>query len=208
MSTVTAPVKSPTQVTTGKVRLSYFHGFEKHKNDDDDADKEPKYSTQVIIKKTEKTTLAAFEKAIEAAKIVGKDKKWAGKIPGKLKLPLRDGDDPEEKCFGDENYKGCYFFNTSCSNKPSIVKHDAALGGFVAITDKLEVCSGDYARVSLNFFPFAGKSNGVGVGLNNILFLEKGDPLGGGNTRVEDDFADVLSGEEFTSEEEEFDPMA
>lgn len=186
--------KAPTQKTTGEVRLSYFHGFDKHAAEEGN---EPVYSTQVIIKKTDTATIKALNEGIEAAKIVGKDKKWGGKIPTKLKLPLRDGDDPDEKCYGDENYKGCLFFNCSSDHAPGIVKKDDKMGCFVAITDKMEVTSGDYAKVSVNFFPFAGKQLGVAVGLNNILFLKKGEPLGGGRTRAEDDFADDLAEGEF-----------
>ena len=51
-----------------------------------------KYSVSCIIPKSDKATLAKIHKAIEAAKEDGKSRKWGGKIPANLKLPLRDGD--------------------------------------------------------------------------------------------------------------------
>ena len=51
-----------------------------------------KYSVSCIIPKSDKATLAKIHKAIEAAKEDGKSRKWGGKIPANLKMPLRDGD--------------------------------------------------------------------------------------------------------------------
>ena len=51
---------------------------------------EAKYSVSCLIPKTDKKTLLAIHKAIEAAKEDGKTRKWSGKIPPNLKMPLRD----------------------------------------------------------------------------------------------------------------------
>ena len=183
----TATTKSPTQVVTGKGRLSYCHVHEPHAQEEGQT---KKYSLAFLIPKTDKATIAKIEAAVKAAIEEGKTKCWNGKIPpsSKLKLPLRDGD--EEK--GDDpNYIGHLFFNCSSTNKPQIV--DKALS---PIMDKEEVYSGCYGRISVNFYPFNVSGNsGVGVGLNNIQKLADGAPLGGG-TRAEDDFADDFEGED------------
>ena len=51
-----------------------------------------KYSVSLLIPKDDKKTLAAIDKAIAAAKEAAKSKKWGGKIPANLKLPMHDGD--------------------------------------------------------------------------------------------------------------------
>ena len=69
---------------------------------------EAKYSVSCLIPKEDKKTLLAIHKAVEAAKEDGKTRKWGGKIPPNLKLPLRDGDIDRPD---DENYQEHFFVN-------------------------------------------------------------------------------------------------
>ncbi|MBR1868671.1 MAG: DUF2815 family protein, partial [Bacteroidales bacterium] len=73
-------------------------------------DSEPKYSVSCVIPKSDKKTLAKIQAAVEAAKEDGKARRWNGKIPANLKLPLRDGDIDRPD---DENYADCYFLNAA-----------------------------------------------------------------------------------------------
>jgi len=182
-----------TKVITGKVRLSYAHVFEPASVDGGDE----KYSTAILIPKTDKETLRKIKAATDAAKELGKSKWPNGKVPANCKTPLRDGDEERPD---DETYAGHYFLNASSKNKPGIAKpigKDAnGKTTFQAITDTTEVYSGCYARVSLNFYPFDIKGNrGVAAGLNNLVKLQDGDFLGG-RSSVQDDFA----GEEFETD--------
>ncbi|MEI7027134.1 DUF2815 family protein [Paenibacillus sp. y28] len=175
-----------TKVITGKVRLSYTHVFEPQSIDGGDA----KYSTAILIPKSDKETLRKIKAAVDAAKELGKSK-WGGKIPANCKTPLRDGDEERPD---DEAYAGHYFLNASSKNKPGIAKpigKDAnGKTKFQEITDTTEVYSGCYAKVSLNFFPFDAKGNrGIAAGLNNIVKIQDGDFLGG-RSSVSDEFAD------------------
>src|SRR5690625_664172 len=77
-----------TKVVTGEVRFSYLHVFEPHAIEEG---QDKKYSVSLLIPKTDKKTLNAIKKAIEAAKVAGAPK-WGGKVPPNLKMPLRDGD--------------------------------------------------------------------------------------------------------------------
>ncbi len=167
-----------TKVITGKGRLSYAYVWQPREQDG----QEPKYSTSFLIPKSDRDTLAKIMAAIEAAKEVGKSKKWGGKIPANLKLPLRDGDnEADEK---GEEYLGHFFFNASSKDAPGIV--DAQCN---VILDKAEVYSGCYARLSINFFPYDTNGNrGIGVGLNHIQKLADGEPLGGARGRAENEF--------------------
>lgn len=178
---------SETKVITGVVRLSYANVWEPQSIDGGDE----KYSTSILIPKEDKDTLRKIKAAVDAAKEEGKSK-WGGKVPGKLHTPLRDGDEERPD---DEAYAGHYFFNASSKNKPGIAKPvgKGADGRvkFQEITDTTEVYSGCYAKVSVNFYPFNVNGNrGVAAGLNNIVKVQDGEPLGGGRANVQDEFAD------------------
>ncbi|MCI1574712.1 MAG: DUF2815 family protein [Weizmannia coagulans] len=176
-----------TKVVTGKIRLSYAHLFEPHAVEEG---QDKKYSTAILIPKTDKKTLNAIKAAIEAAKEAGKST-FGGKIPANLKTPLRDGD--EERPDQPE-YAGHYFLNCSSKTKPGVV--DQQLN---PILDSEEVYSGCYARVSINFYAFNKAGNkGIAAGLNNVQKLADGDYLGG-RSRAEDDF-DVV--EEYEDEDD------
>ena len=175
--------RTGTKVTTGEIRLSYCHLNEPYGMDG----QEPKYSASIIIKKTDKETLKAINDAVAEAKEAGKSK-WNGKIPPVLKTPLRDGDVERPD---DEAYKNAYFLNASSKNKPGMV--DKYVN---PILDPMEVYSGCYARVTLNFYAFNAAGNkGIACGLGNVQKLRDGDSLGGA-TRAEDDF-EALEDEDF-----------
>jgi len=175
-----------TKVITGKVRLSYAHIFTPQK-DDQGVDK---YSTAILIPKSDKDTLRKIKLAVDAAKEGGKSK-WGGKIPANIKLPLRDGDEERPD---DEAYAGHYFLNATSKNKPGtakpIGKGPDGKVKFQEITDTTEVYSGCYAKVSLNFYAYDAKGNrGVAAGLNHIVKIQDGEFLGG-RSNIQDDFAD------------------
>jgi len=168
-----------TKVVTGKVRFSYLHVWEAVAIDEGG---EKKYSVSLIIPKSDTVTIGAVNKAIKAAVEAGKAK-WGGKVPAKLKLPLRDGDIERPE---DESYAGCYFLNANCKTKPGLVDKDCN-----PILDQDELYSGCYGRASIAFYGFDTKGNkGIACGLNNLQKLRDGEPLGGRST-AESDFAAV-----------------
>ena len=173
---------NPTRVVTGKVRLSYVHLFEAYTSDPEE--QEARYSVTILIPKKDKATLAKINAALEAAKEEGKKTKWDGKIPPNFKSTLHDGDE-EADLERNPEYAGHMYMAMSSKQRPGVVDQDLN-----PILDSTAVYSGCYGRVSINAFPFAAKGNkGVSFGLNNVQFLEDGEPLGG-RTRAEDDFAD------------------
>ena len=133
---------------------------------------DPKYSVSCVIPKSDKKTLAKIEAAVEAAKAEAKGKKWGGKIPPNLKLPLRDGDIERPD---DENYANCMFLNANSSDKPGIVDRQVN-----PILDPMQVYSGCYCNVSLSLYGFNSNGNrGVACGLGNIQWLKDGERLSG-----------------------------
>lgn len=178
MSTATKSPVNPAKVITGRVRFSYVHVWEKQAIDEGG---EEKYSVALIIPKKDKAGVKNIQQAIEAAKQAGKSK-WGGKIPAKLKLPLRDGDEERPD---DEAYADSYFLNATCKTKPGVVDADVS-----PILDQDEFYSGCYGRASITFFPFDVSGNrGVACGLNHVQKLADGEPLGG-RSSAESDFAD------------------
>lgn len=179
--------QNQTRIITGEVRLSYAHVWEPNSIQGG----KPKYSVSLIIPKTDKATITAIEKAIDAAIDAG-IAKFGGKRPNKaaLKLPLRDGDVERD----DEAYAGAVFVNANSTVAPQIVDENVQ-----PILDRSEVYSGCYARVSLSFYAFNTNGNkGIACGLGNIQKTRDGEPLGGGRISAESDFGPATSaGDDF-----------
>ncbi len=155
---------------------------------------EEKYSVSCMIPKSDKATLGKIHKAIEAAKEAAKGKRWGGKIPPNLKLPMHDGDIDRPD---DENYQGMMFFNATSKDAPQIVDRKVQ-----PILDPMECASGDYCNVSVNFYGFAASGNkGIAAGLGNIQKVKDGERLAGRAsaasdfTEVEGDDEEALSDE-------------
>ena len=153
-------------------RLSYANIWEpKQVNGTGD----PKYSCCLLIKKSDTNALAAIRKAIEAIKTDPASlAKWGGKLPPKLKEPLRDGDEEKD----DENYAGCYFLNANASEnrRPKII--DRACND---VLDQDEVYSGCYANVKVSIYAYNNPKGGKGIsaGLVAIQKTKDGPRLGG-----------------------------
>lgn len=144
---------------------------------------EEKYSVSCLIPKGDKATLMKIHKAVEAVKEDGKTRKWNGKIPPNLKLPLRDGDIERPD---DENYAGHMFLNATSKEAPQIVDRRVQ-----PIMDAMECGSGDYCNVSVNFYPFNANGNrGVAAGLGNIQKVKDGERLSG-RTNAASDFEEL-----------------
>ena len=182
--------KSPTKVRI-PCRISFANIWEPKAINDG----EEKYSVSCLIPKSEKGILDEINKAVEFAKEAGKEKKWNGKIPPNLKMPLRDGDIDRPD---DENYAGHYFINATSKDAPQIVDRRVQL-----ITDPMECGSGDYCNVTVNFYPFNANGNrGIAAGLGNIQLVKHGDRLSGKASAAsdfdkleDDDDDDVFGGD-------------
>ena len=176
-----------TRVMTGKVRLSYVHLFKPYAAD---KGQEEKYSCVILLPKTDVQTKLKLDAAINAAIEKGISEKWNGVKPPKLANPIYDGDGvrPNGDPFGAE-CKGCWVFTASSKidRQPGIVNIKN-----IPITNQSEIYSGIYARVSVNFFPYAmGGNRGIGCGLGNVQKLMDGEPLSGTVIRAEDEFDEV-----------------
>ncbi len=192
-----------THVVTGKVRFSYCHLFEPYAGVQNGPDAKPKFSTTVLIPKSDTATKARIDAAIAAALRKGAaEKKFPENVPlDRLPQPVYDGDGFRADGFtpfGDE-CKGHWVLTASCveSQRPEIVDANGN-----PIIDQTQVYSGMYGRVSLDFYPYSVPARkGVGCGLGNVQKLADGEPLGATRVSAAADFG-------FGSSAAEFDPLA
>jgi hypothetical protein len=170
---------APTKVITGRVRICFLQLFEPKAME---GSSDEKYSVMLLIPKSDTETLKKIKNAQNAALQQGLNSKFGGKKPANLKTTLRDGDeemDTEER----PEFKGMMFMNVSSKTRPGVV--DKNLN---QITDSNDIHSGDYARVSLNFYAYNTAGNkGITAGLNNVQKVADGEYLGG-RSRAEDEF--------------------
>lgn len=159
------------QIRTGVIRCGYVHIATPRMND---LSGKVEYSIQLLIPKDSKTA-----KEIEEMTDAIIHDKWGTKVPGSLRLPLRDADKEGKK---EEHMKGMYFMNVRTEDAPGIVGPDG-----IGHPNPTECRSGDYFRVSIGGFAYDRPSNGVSFGLNNVQWVKKGDTLSG-RKRAEDDF--------------------
>lgn len=177
--------KNETKVIAGVVRFSYAHVWEPAAAP---GSEDEKYSVCLLIPKSDKKLIAHINKGIEAAKEIGKVKKWNGKIPSKLKLPLRDGDEDNDR--DDESKYGHYYINANSDRAPEITEKNN--GKVVPITDRDDFYSGCYGYASINFYPFDSNGNrGIACALNNLLKIKDGEPLGSVREKAENEFAEI-----------------
>lgn len=193
-----------TKVKIGKVRASYVSVF--YAKGVEGA--EPKYSTSLIIPKENKALVAQIEQAIKNAFNYGKTTLGANAKLEKIKTPLRDGDEERPD---DEAYKNAYFINASCKTKPgvSVFKGTKIVDGkkqniIEALDNEEEMYSGCYVYASVNFYAYNTSGNkGIAAGLNNLLKVADGEPLGG-RISAEADFSDMDIPEEAPADDDMF----
>lgn len=177
-----------TNVTTGKVRLSYVHLFKPYAFQ---PGQEEKFSCTVLVPKTDTDTMARINAAIEAAKQKGVADRWGGALPPVVPTPVYDGDGtrPSDGMpFGDE-CKGHFVFtaSTKLDYPPAVVDQNRN-----PIINQSEIYSGVYACVNVTFYPYAfGGKKGIGCSLGPVMKVQDGEALGGGAPSVEQAFAFV-----------------
>lgn len=180
----------PTRFTTGKVRLTYaFLWTPRSASEEDGGQKGEKYSTCILIPKSDQQTIERFNIALQNAVALGQKKGlWGATLPSNFKFPLRDGD--AECAEKGEEYAGHWFLNASAIRRPQIVdinRND--------IWEESDVYSGCYARVCINLFPFSQRGNrGIGCGLEAVQKICDGEALGGVPVDVNEAFGDWNEG--------------
>lgn len=185
-----------TNVTTGKVRLSYVHLFKPYAFT---PGQEEKFSCTILVPKTDTETMTRIHNAIEAAKQRGISDKWNGQCPPVVQDPVYDGDGvrpSDGMAFGPE-CKGCWVFtaSTKADRPPEVVGADRS-----PIVNQSEIYSGIYAYVNVSFFPYAfGGKKGIGCSLGPVMKVADGEPLGGGAPTAAQAFGNIPAPQQSTS---------
>lgn len=167
------------KVITGRVRLSFLNWFAPRKNDLNGKDE---YSAELLIPKSDTTTINAIKAAMKEAIV----EKFGEKIPPQLRNPLKDGDTATKQDGSPlaDYYKGHFFIRVKSTEKPGVIGADGT-----ELRDASQFVSGDYGRVSMTAFAYDQAVNkGVSFYLQNLLFTDKGEAFGGGRTSASDDF--------------------
>ncbi len=176
---------NPAHIVLTNVRLSYVHLLEPHAQQ---PNQEPKYSTTILVPKTDVAGKAKIDAAIQAATQRAREK-FGQVFPAQPKISVHDGDGArpsDGQPFGPE-CKGCWVFTASSKTRPNVVDINLQ-----PIMDATEIYSGIYANVGITFFGYnAPQNKGIGVGIENVQKVADGEALGGNRASVDDDFAQV-----------------
>lgn len=140
------------------------------------------------------------------ALIKAAQKKWGNQIPAKLVGYLEAGVTPETDTRGypihpgdkkiddagntDPAYAGCLYINASSPKKKP--KFGQKVNGVFQLSNDPEMArAGNYVRCSLTAFGYNFEgTKGVSLGLNNVMFVRYGEPLGTG-TDPDSDFGSM-----------------
>jgi hypothetical protein len=166
---------------------------------------EPKFSTALLWPASKPVkvldVVTKQEITLEQAVVKVAAEKWGDKAAamlkaGKLKNPIRSGDTDRSES---PEFEGMVFITASSTKRPGIVnaqnKNLKALAEEAALNgeefDPREECySGCILRASVSLFCFdKGVNKGVGVGLNNLQVIKKGERIDG-RKKAEDEFED------------------
>ena len=156
-------------------RIAYPHLFEPRMNQNKTAEE---YSCALILDPDEPST----EKLLELVEKVAIDR-FGPKAPRllenkRLKHPVHDGDEKED----DEAFAGKYYVNCKSRRQPEVVDQSVQ-----PILDPDEVFGGCYVNVTVGLYAYDQEGGkGVGVGLNNVQLIEKGDRITGAKSAAEE----------------------
>lgn len=180
------------------IRFSFAEVLKPTHNDEKDKDE---YSVMFLIPKSDKETLNAINRAVEAFK----KEVYGNKIPGNLFNPLQDGDEYYSSTTGeqDKNRLGCYYMSAKTCFPPQVKK----LVGKKMVDAKTEddFYSGCYGIASVNFFDWANMGKrGISAGLSSVCKIKDGERLGGSRADAEKEFA-ALNFDEFAADQDDFD---
>jgi hypothetical protein len=183
-------------------RATYAYLMEAQPDDLDNPNSVKSYKSGILFpKRCPAEVLAVVRQAIKDVVAIGVQKKWGGKKPVSLQLPLNDGDEKfKEDADKYVAYEGQYYMNAKKRENLGrpILK---AYGKSVSEPGVIE--SGDWCVFDVNFYPYANRAKGVAVALNAITLIKQGERFSGGPSESSiDDEATGLYGESLGGMEE------
>lgn len=169
-----------------------------------EADKEPKYSINMVLKKKLPTTIA-FLKKLEASFNASMIEKLGKALPfaSCKHYPVRDGDKPNEDGEINEITKGCWVVYASANFKPNSLDRR---GQKLLSEDQLYSGAIYVAAITTWAWKHPTGGKGVSINLDNVLKMRDGERIGGGRP-AEQDFAGLIDPDATDDDGESDDPM-
>lgn len=196
------------QVKTKLVRFVYCHLAEPRAVVEG---QDKKYSVNILIDKEDKETLARIQKAYELAVQEGIEKfgqSFKGKVTPLKKAPVAGSKGVITDCDADEKFSAPEFKNKYmlCAKSNRLVSVGYRKNGVTyAYSSKEEieenVYSGCYGAINFNLYPYTTVGTGIAAGLNSVLKVKDGEPLGG-HSSVTADFGDASEFDEETGSDD------
>lgn len=138
---------------------------------------------------------------LEQACVAAAEEKWGADRTAKmlkakaLKWPIKDGDEYSARKEGNEFYENKRYVNLKSEEQPGMVGPRAGSDGRPESYSPDQFYAGCVVRVSAAVYAFdhpqGGK--GIGLGLNNLQFVKRGDRLDN-RRRAEDEFEVIDEG--------------
>jgi hypothetical protein len=170
--------KSMEKLITPEFRGSFVYLVEPHSMPGAPEGAKAKYSITIVLPK-DSDFWDELEEQIDATA----KNKW-GKVPPRLKVPVKDGDDMER-----EEFANMKTVQATSVKKPGVVNADLK-----PIIEADEIYSGAWYRASVRCFawdhPTGGK--GVSVALDNVMKVKDGEAFSGRSDAAHD-FSDFKS---------------
>lgn len=186
---------------TVRGRLSFPDLFKAHKANDQAA---PKFGATLLIPKSDTATIAAVQKAIDAAVAKGvKDGKFKNTIdPSKTKYPpLRDGDSLTDsgEPRGPEYADHWFISAKSPESRPPMVVDKQRQPVF----NEDDIYPGCYVYLALEFYPYENTGNkGIAPALIGVMFDADGERFGDAPLEAEDVFGMVAGSDTASSDDD------
>ncbi|MBQ9347518.1 MAG: DUF2815 family protein, partial [Oscillibacter sp.] len=138
---------------------------------------DPKYSVTVLVPKTNTRAKAMIDQAIAAAieRGVTNPKCWNGVRPPQPAIPIHDGDGvrPSDGSEYGAECKGCWVFTASSKTAPFVVDTQVQ-----PIINPVDVYSGMWGNVNVEFYPYNNTKKGIGCSLNGVQKVRDDEALG------------------------------
>lgn len=167
-----------TKVKTGKVRISFPHLFTKY-------EASGKYQAHFIISKDDENTVEVLQSAIKNAKENGKERLWGGKLPGRLAVACKDGDEPDDNGEVFESAINSYIVTAKSKHMPPVYGADKVR---LSELEEEEVYGGCYVQAIFEAYPYsADNAKGIAFALLGVKKLADGERFGGGASFASDD---------------------
>jgi len=169
----------PAKVKLRNVRLSFPHLFKPHAMEDG---QEPKFSASFLLDPaTHAPEIANIKQAVNAVAA----KFWNGKIPGGVKVCLRDGNEKSDL----DGYEGMMFVPAGNKRPPGVVDQDPRIQ--LNATDN-KPYAGCYVNAVLRLWCQDNKfGKRVNASLELVQFVADGDPFGAPGLDAEAEFEPV-----------------